>query len=73
MVDLTEYTNEELCKALRYWKHCHLDEVEAEILRRMNHDPYMKPQTATTGVNAYFGTWPGDETEEELLALLEEP
>ena len=33
---------------------------------------YYKPQTATTGVNAYFATWPGDETEEELLALLEE-
>ncbi len=33
---------------------------------------YYKPQTPATGVNAYFGTWPGDETEEELLALLDD-
>ena len=29
------------------------------------------PQDATSGVTAFFGTWPGDETEEELLAALE--
>ena len=28
------------------------------------------PQDALTGVNAFFGTWPGDETDEELLAAL---
>ena len=30
------------------------------------------PQDETSGVAAFFGTWPGDETEEELLALLTE-
>lgn len=29
-------------------------------------------QTPSTGVNAFFGTWPGDESEEELLAALDE-
>jgi len=31
----------------------------------------MARQDATTGVSAFFGTWPGDETDEELLAALE--
>lgn len=30
------------------------------------------PQDATSGVSAFFGTWPGDETDAELLALLDE-
>lgn len=30
------------------------------------------PQDASTGVAAMFGTWPGDETDAELLAFLEE-
>jgi len=30
------------------------------------------PQDATSGVAAIFGTWPGEETDAELLALLEE-
>lgn len=29
-------------------------------------------QTKTTGANAIFGKWPGDETDEEILAALEE-
>jgi hypothetical protein len=29
-------------------------------------------QTSTSGVNAFFGTWPGPESEEELIALLAE-
>ena len=29
-------------------------------------------QMPTTGANAVFGRWPGDETEEELLAACEE-
>ncbi len=33
---------------------------------------FRRPQTATTGMNAIFGRWPGDETEEELVAALEE-
>lgn len=33
---------------------------------------HREPQTSTSGVNAFFGTWPGPESEEELLALLAE-
>ena len=33
---------------------------------------YRKPQTATGGVNAFFGKWPGPESEEDLLAMLAE-
>ena len=31
-----------------------------------------EPQDEHTGVNAIFGIWPGDETDEELLAALKE-
>jgi hypothetical protein len=31
-----------------------------------------KPQTAKAGVAAFFGTWPGDETDDDLLAALGE-
>jgi hypothetical protein len=31
-----------------------------------------QPQGPNTGAAAIFGKWPGDETEEELLAALEE-
>ncbi|MEE9311818.1 MAG: hypothetical protein V3V10_05325 [Planctomycetota bacterium] len=31
---------------------------------------YRKPQGPRSGVNAFFGTWPGDETEEEFLAAI---
>jgi hypothetical protein len=30
------------------------------------------PQDKASGVSAFFGTWPGDETDAELLALLAE-
>ncbi|MFS8066978.1 MAG: hypothetical protein ACMG6S_11455 [Byssovorax sp.] len=33
---------------------------------------YRKPQTSTSGVNAFFGKWPGPESDEELIALLAE-
>ena len=33
---------------------------------------FRRPQAATTGIHAIFGRWPGDETEEEILAALEE-
>jgi len=33
---------------------------------------FLQPQTARTGVAAVYGKWPGDETEEELLAALKE-
>jgi hypothetical protein len=31
-----------------------------------------RPQTNRTGVAAFFGIWPGEETDEELLATLGE-
>lgn len=33
---------------------------------------WQRLQTPFTGVNAFFGRWPGDESEEELLAALDE-
>jgi hypothetical protein len=30
------------------------------------------PQGPDSGINAIMGKWPGDESEEEILALLEE-
>ncbi len=33
---------------------------------------YRKPQMSTSGVNAFFGKWPGPESDEELIALLAE-
>jgi hypothetical protein len=32
---------------------------------------YRKAQAATTGVNAFFGKWPGPESDEELMALVD--
>lgn len=34
--------------------------------------PDRKNQNSKNGVSAFFGTWPGDETDEELLAALGE-
>jgi hypothetical protein len=31
-----------------------------------------QPQGPDSGINAIIGKWPGDETDEEILALLEE-
>jgi hypothetical protein len=31
----------------------------------------LPPQAEGTGVSAFFGTWPGDESDEELLDALE--
>lgn len=31
-----------------------------------------QPQGPNSGINAIMGKWPGDESEEEILALLEE-
>lgn len=39
---------------------------------RIRKSVFLHPQTPTSGYAAIFGQWPGDETEEELLAALEE-
>ena len=47
------------------------------LFETMTTAPVMRPvgasvaQDATSGVAAFFGTWPGEETEEELLGALE--
>ncbi len=48
------------------------DEIFEEVPRSHPWDfvPPSVPQDALTGVNAFIGTWPGDETDEELLAAL---
>jgi hypothetical protein len=39
---------------------------------RLERGEFTKPQTRTTGLGAVFGKWPGDETEELLLAAIRE-
>ncbi len=48
------------------------DELFDEVPRAHPLDfvPPSVPQDALTGVNAFLGIWPGDETDEELLAAL---
>lgn len=48
------------------------DELFAEvpISDPADFEPPSVPQDAQSGVRAFFGTWPGDETGEELLAAL---
>ncbi len=48
------------------------DELFDEVPRSHPLDfvPPSVPQDALTGVNAFLGIWPGDETDEELLAAL---
>ena len=41
----------------------------APVLRRPN---LLHPQTASAGMRAVFGKWPGDETDEEILRTLAE-
>ncbi|XYI04294.1 hypothetical protein ACMHYB_58455 [Sorangium sp. So ce1128] len=40
--------------------------------RRFDPRALYRPQTATTGVNAIFGKWPGDETDEEFDQAIKE-
>lgn len=42
------------------------------ILGEFDYSVLDQPQGPDTGINAIIGKWPGDESEEELLALLEE-
>ena len=47
------------------------EKVPKPISKPIDRRKFVRKQTSTNGVNAYFGKWPGDESEEELLALLE--
>ncbi len=42
------------------------------LVRKLDLEALYQPQGPTTGINAIMGKWPGDESEEEILALLEE-
>ena len=46
--------------------------VPAPMARSTRAPATREPQTPASGANALFGRWPGDETEEELLAAFEE-
>jgi hypothetical protein len=42
------------------------------LVRRLDIAALHQPQGPDSGINAIIGKWPGDESEEEILALLEE-
>ena len=42
------------------------------LVRRLDLAALHVPQGSDSGINAIMGKWPGDESEEEILALLEE-
>jgi hypothetical protein len=46
--------------------------VPIPLAKQTHTSQWQRTQTASTGVNAFFGRWPGEETEEELLAALDE-
>jgi hypothetical protein len=42
------------------------------LVRKLDIAALHQPQGPDSGINAIIGKWPGDESEEEILALLEE-
>jgi hypothetical protein len=44
--------------------------IPKPIDRRIDSRSLLQPQTPSTGVGAIFGTWPGDETDDDLLRML---
>ena len=42
------------------------------LVRKLDLDALRQPQGPETGINAIIGKWPGDESEEEIIALIEE-
>ena len=42
------------------------------IIRKLDRRSLHVPQGPDSGINLLIGKWPGDESEEEILALLEE-
>lgn len=45
---------------------------QSGILKKFDRSVLHQPQGPDSGLNAIMGKWPGDETDEEILALLEE-
>lgn len=42
------------------------------LVRKLDLEALHQPQGPDSGLNAVMGKWPGDESDEEILALLEE-
>jgi hypothetical protein len=47
-------------------------QLPAPLERPFNLSDFKVPQTPDSGMSAIYGTWPGDETDEEILKALEE-
>lgn len=45
--------------------------LRSGILKKFDRSVLHQPQDPDSGLNAVMGKWPGDETDEEILALLE--
>lgn len=46
--------------------------IPAPAPKRLDQRSFLRPQTEHTGAGAIYGGWPGDETEQEILAALKE-
>ncbi len=46
--------------------------LRSGILKKFDPNILHQPQGPDSGLNAVMGKWPGDESDEEILALLEE-
>lgn len=46
--------------------------VRRILVRKLDLEALHQPQGPDSGLNAIMGKWPGDESDEEILALLEE-
>ena len=42
------------------------------LVRKLDRRALHQPQGLSSGINAIIGRWPGDESDEEIMALLEE-
>lgn len=63
-VDLLQLGDEQ---DLRLWS-----QAPQPLFGGTDREDLRQPQGPTSGLNAIFGRWPGDETDEEIFALLEE-
>lgn len=46
--------------------------LPSPVFRRLDRRTLHQPQGPRSGINALIGRWPGDESDEEVLELLEE-
>ena len=46
--------------------------LRSGVLKKFDPSILHQPQGPNSGLNAVMGKWPGDESDEEILALLEE-